>query len=266
MIPFACPRSHAWFLESAWLDSRAVERRIDLDGCVNFRDLGGYPTADGRRLRWRRLFRSDALHALTPGDVERLRDALALSDIVDLRSTYELDSEGRGLLEAESIAFHHTPLFDGDPSAGDRGSAAQLSLGDRYVGLMEVAHAKIVNVVRILAHAQGGAVYHCAAGKDRTGVISAVLLGVLGVSDELIVSDYALSGEQIDAIIARVMSMKGYKDTLREMPEDTLHARPESMQTVVDRVAERWGGMEGYVLAGGLAPADVERLRATCLE
>ena len=71
---------------AAWLDSRAVDRLIDLDGCVNFRDLGGYPTESGQRLRLRTLFRSDALHALSAADVVRLRDDLALSDIVDLRS------------------------------------------------------------------------------------------------------------------------------------------------------------------------------------
>lgn len=233
---------------------------------MNFRDLGGYPTEDGRSLRWRTLFRSDALHALSNSDVRHVRDELAMSDIVDLRSTFELTSEGRGPLGDEPIEFHHTPLFDGDPSASDRGMAAQMPLGDRYIGMMEMAHSKIANVVRILAHAQGGAVYHCAAGKDRTGVISAVLMGVLGVSDDLIVADYALSGERIDEIIARVMSMKGYQDTLNDMPEDTLHAHPESMETVVAGVAEKWGSMAGYLREGGLADEDVERLRAKCLE
>lgn len=256
----------AWILSGAWLDSRAVDRSIALDGCVNFRDLGGYPTADGRSLRWRLLFRSDALHALSAADVSHLREDLSLSDIVDLRSTFELTSEGRGPLAEHPIEFHHTPLFDGDPSAGDRSAAAQMSLGDRYVGMMEIAQDKIANVVRILANAKGGTVYHCAAGKDRTGVISAVVLGALGVPDELIVADYALSGERIDEIIARVMSMKGYEDTLREMPADTLHALPESMERVLARVAERWGSMGAYLRGGGLDDADLERLRARCLD
>lgn len=243
-----------------------MERSIDLDGCVNFRDLGGYPTADGRSLRWRLLFRSDALHALTPADVAKLRDDLAVSDIVDLRSSYELANEGRGLLEHEPIAFHHTPLFDGDPSRADRSAAAEMSLGERYVGMMRFGHAPIVETIRLLARADRGAVYHCAAGKDRTGVISAIVLGALGVPDELIVADYALSAERIDDIIARVMSMKGYQDTLREMPEDTLHARPESMEAVLDGVASEWGSMTEYLRAGGLDEADLERLRRKCLD
>ena len=256
--------SRAWCLGRPGLDSRAVERRIELDGCVNFRDLGGYPTSDGRTVRWRTLFRSDALHALTPGDVRQLTE-IGLSDIVDLRSSFELNNEGRGLLGKEPIAFHHTPLFDGDPQAGNRSAPTNMSLGERYLGLMFVGQKKIANVVRILAAARGGAVYHCAAGKDRTGVLSAVLLGALGVPDELIVADYALSAERIDAIIARVMSMKGYEDALRHMPEDTLHAKPETMEKVVSEITARYGSMEGYLRDAGVDDSVLERLRAKCL-
>ena len=245
---------------------RRVQRRIELDGCVNFRDLGGYPTHEGRSLRWRKLFRSDALHALSPGDVICLRDEHLLTDIIDLRSSFELENEGRGLLASEAIGFHHTPLFDGDTRAGDRAAAERMSLGQRYLGLMEVAKERIAGVVSILAHSKGSAVYHCAAGKDRTGVLSAVLMGALGVPDEMIVADYVLSAERIDLIIERVMSMKGYEDTLKDMPEDTLHAKPESMEEVVSGVAERYGSMGGYLRDAGLPDGVIEALRANCLE
>ena len=231
---------------------------------MNFRDLGGYPTTDGRSIRWRTLFRSDALHALTPADVTQLT-SVGLSDIVDLRSSYELHADGRGLLEHAAMIFHHTPLFDGDPKSGDRAAATTMTLGERYLGLMSIGQKKIANVVRILASARGGAVYHCAAGKDRTGVISAVLLGALGVPDDLIVADYALSAERIDAIIARLMSMKGYEDALQHMPEDTLHARPETMEMVVAEVGARYGSMEGYLRDAGVDDSVLERLRVKCL-
>lgn len=243
-----------------------MERSIDLEGCVNFRDLGGYPTVDGRNLRWRTLFRSDALHALTPSDVGRFRDDLGISDIVDLRSSHELSNEGRGALEAEPIAFHHLPLFDGQTSGAQHEAAMRMSLGQRYLGMMEMARAPIANVVRRLAHAEGGAVYHCAAGKDRTGVVSAVLLGALGVSNDLIVADYALSAENIDAIIARVMSMKGYAATLRAMPADTLHAEPETMQEVVSTIDAKYGSMAGYLREAGVEDETLASLRSKCLD
>ena len=95
-----------------------MDRIIDLSGCLNFRDLGGYPTADGRALRWRQVFRSDALHHLTRQDVVRLRDDLAIGDVIDLRSSAELHSEGRGALAVEAIRFHHHPLYDGESVRG----------------------------------------------------------------------------------------------------------------------------------------------------
>jgi protein-tyrosine phosphatase len=212
------------------------------------------------------LYRSDALHALTSGDVSRFRGDLGITDVVDLRSSFELANEGRGLLEQETISFHHLPLFDGDTHSADHAAAMEMSLGERYVGLLRVAREPIARVIERLADAPGGAVYHCAAGKDRTGVISAVLLGALGVSNELIVADYALSAENIDAIIDRVMNMKGYKDTLLTMPEDTLHALPETMETVVSSIDETHGSMSGYLLDAGVEESTLERLRAKCLD
>lgn len=243
-----------------------MDRQIDLDGCVNFRDLGGYPTSTGRALRWRTLFRSDALHALSAADILRFRDELAISDIVDLRSSFELSNEGRGPLEAEPIGFHHLPLFDGDTRSADHAAAEQMSLGERYVGLLEMARDPIARVIETLAQARRGAVYHCAAGKDRTGVISAVLLGVLDVHDDLIVADYALSAKNIDAIIERVMNMKGYEDTLREMPADTLHAKPETMEIVVREIGERYGSMTGYLRESGVGDDVFAALKAKCVE
>ncbi len=243
-----------------------MERRLALEGCFNFRDLGGYPTADGQRIAWRRLFRSDGLHALTPGDVELLLgDAVGLSDVIDLRSTAELESEGRGPLEATPTSFHHTPLFDGAASAG-RSMAADMSLAERYFGLLEIAMDPIARIVGVVADAEGASVYHCAAGKDRTGVISAVLLGLLGVADEVVVADYALTRENLDAILDRLSSLEGYKDMLDTLPPDTHHAHPETMAELIERVGDRWGGFEGYVREAGVDATTLEKLRARVLE
>src|SRR5262245_16909903 len=94
-----------------------MQRLIPLEGCLNFRDLGGYPLEDGRTVRGRRLFRSDALHCLTPAAVAQVRE-LGVRDVVDLRSTYELRSEGSGPLADAGLRHHHVPLFDGDTSQG----------------------------------------------------------------------------------------------------------------------------------------------------
>lgn len=247
-----------------------MERLIDLEGCLNFRDLGGYPTRDGRRLAWRRIYRSDGLHRLTAADVVRLRDELALSDLIDLRSSAEVALDGRGPLEHEPMAFHHVPLFDGDRPSTFTGEAKrqmeQMSLADRYYGLAEMAKEKIARVVTIVADAKGGAVYHCAAGKDRTGVISALLLAALGVPDELIVADYALSQQNLDAIIERLQESEGYKEMFEALPPDTLHAEPETMVSLLAKVADRYGSVPGYLESAGVGAPVIERLRANVLE
>jgi protein tyrosine/serine phosphatase len=247
-----------------------MQRLIDLEGCLNFRDLGGYPTPEGQRLAWRRIYRSDGLHQLTPSDVAYLRHDLGLTDLIDLRSTAELMLEGRGPLENEPVAFHHVPLFDGDrPSRFPpdlQKQMAEMSLADRYFGLVEVAKQPIARVIRLLAGAKGGVVYHCAAGKDRTGVVSAILLSMLGVSRELIVADYALSQQNLDAIVERLAASEGYQEMFEQLPPDTLHAEPETMHSLLSKLEDGYGSVAGYLESAGVGADVVERLRASLLE
>ena len=242
-----------------------MQRRIELDGCHNFRDLGGYPAAEGRRVRWRTVFRSDALHHLTPRGVAQLRDELRVGEVVDLRSTGELHADGRGLLAAAATRFHHLPLFDGDMLV-DPVRAREFTLADRYFMMAEYAREPIARVITTIARARAPAVYHCAAGKDRTGVISAVLLALLGVKDAIIVADYAATQDNLDPIIDRLMESQGYREMLEVLPPDTLHAEPETMISLLERVRERYGSMLGYASAIGVGEEDLARLRERLLE
>jgi protein tyrosine/serine phosphatase len=242
-----------------------MERRVLVDGCHNFRDLGGYPTADGGALHWRRLFRADGLHSLSPTGIATLRDELKLGDIIDLRSSYELEIDGRGPLAEEPIRFHHLPLFDsGNTEQRERPVGANLS--DLYFGMIEHAREPLARVITTLARTDDPAVFHCAAGKDRTGVVSALLLSLLGVRDEVIVADYAASREALEQIVARLMSSEGYKEMLAELPPDTMHADPETMAGFLARVAEKYGSMVEYARDIGIAEADVARLRERLVE
>jgi protein-tyrosine phosphatase len=244
---------------------KPVQRQVELEGCHNFRDLGGYPTRDGRRLRWRLLFRSDGLHLLTPKDVARLRQELGIGHVVDLRSSGEIAIDGRGRLAAEDLRIHHLPLFDGAGTvSADLG--ARITLSDRYFLMTEHAKRPIANVLETLAQAEAPAVYHCAAGKDRTGVVSAVLLGLLGVADEVIVADYAATQQNLDAIIARLMASEGYQSMLENLPPDTLHAEPETMIALLSRVRAKYGSMRGYVREIGVSDASVGKLELRLLE
>ena len=243
-----------------------MERKIPLEGCFNFRDLGGYPTRDGAHVRWRRMFRADGLQSLSERDVAHLRDELRLADVVDLRSTAELNNDGRGLLADTPARFHHVPFFDGDTQA--QVPPADLTLDALYLGMIERATDPIARAIRALAATEpdASAVYHCAAGKDRTGVLSAILLSLLGVEDELIIADYALSQDNMDQVIERLDSLRGYDDVWKELPPDTLHTRPETMRGLLQRIEERWGGVAGYAESIGIEGHEVAQLRERSLE
>src|SRR3989442_5350155 len=127
-----------------------MERRVAVEGYLNFRDLGGYRTETGGTLRWRQLFRADGMHALTPRGVATVRDEIGLGDIIDLRSSAELELDGRGLLEQEPIRFHHLPLFDG-ARAERTAPIGVASLADLYFGMIDFAREPIAKVVTVLA-------------------------------------------------------------------------------------------------------------------
>lgn len=243
-----------------------MQRLIKLEGCLNFRDLGGYPTADGRSVRWRQVFRSDALHLVTAADVAHLRDDIGLREVIDLRSSAEVRSEGQGPLARGDVRFHHVPLFDGEVREEDRERVAQITLADRYVFLTELAGDRIARVVGLLADAEAPAVFHCAAGKDRTGVISALVLGLLGVADEVIVADYVATRENLDAIVDRLNSLEGYRTMLAALPPDTMHANPETIVEFLERLRARFGSVEDYALAAGITEPVIARLRARLIE
>jgi protein-tyrosine phosphatase len=241
-----------------------MKRTIELDGCLNFRDLGGYPTRGGRQMRWRQVFRSDALHHLTPADVQRLREELRLGTIIDLRSSGERDSDGSGPLAGEAMDFHHLSLFENEARRSAPPSLA--SLADLYFLMAEFARTPIGRVITTLAESDAPAVYHCAAGKDRTGVISAILLGLLDVPDEIIVADYAATRENLDAIVERLLSTKGYEEMLKALPPDTMHAEPETMIGFLARLRERYGAFDAYAREAGVSDDAIGRLRARLIE
>jgi protein tyrosine/serine phosphatase len=241
-----------------------MKRKIDVEGCSNFRDLGGYPTESGGELRWRVVFRSDGLHELTRAGVATLRDEIELGHIIDLRSDAELGFDGRGLLEQEAMHFHHMALFP-DHSGNERASARDVSLGKLYLGMVAHAGPRLAAVIDELSHNDTPSVFHCSAGKDRTGVISALLLGTLGVANDIIVADYAATREGLEGIVAKLSRSKGYENTWKALPPHTLHADPETMVEFLAELSARYGGVRECVRAIGVGDESVARLEARML-
>jgi protein-tyrosine phosphatase len=172
------------------------ERFVSLDGCFNFRDLGGYPAADGRTVRRALLYRSDALHRLTARGAEAFR-ALTIVTVIDLRTPAELARHAWQPPPGWPGQLLHVPLRQAIPdwTAYPSGQLDAPGFAARhYLETTERGHAAIRKVVETLADASRlPAVFHCAAGKDRTGIIAALTLALIGVPAEPIADDYALS-------------------------------------------------------------------------
>jgi protein-tyrosine phosphatase len=175
-----------------------VDRVVPFSTVFNFRDLGGYRTADGRTVRWRRLFRADGLFRLTEDDLTGFA-ALGIRTVLDLRRPDELAADGR-IADELGIDYRHVNL-NVNPWPPTELTPEQLPgyLAERYMIMAEEAlesGAPMGTALRLIAEAQAAPlVFHCAAGKDRTGVLAALTLALLGVPDDDIADDYALSGE-----------------------------------------------------------------------
>lgn len=258
-----------------------MTRWIELDGVVNMRDLGGLPTQDGRRTREGRLVRSDNLQDLTPTDVRHVVDELGVTDIIDLRTDVERELTGPGPLNETPLAHHHLSFIvedrrgetDRDQRGADTGEQALLlSEGDpdrgsadfwtrHYLGYLHQRPDSVAGALAAVADSRGGAIVHCAAGKDRTGTVTAMALSVAGVPDEAIVADYAASGERIRAIIDRLIDVEPYKWGLQGRSIDEQTPQPETMEMILRTLESEFGGAIGWLRRQGWDDARLDLLR-----
>jgi protein-tyrosine phosphatase len=241
-----------------------LERLIALEGAVNFRDLGGYATVDGQRTRWRTLFRADGLGELTEPDLVVMRQ-LGIRTVVDLRSGYEVEMS-RFNVEAHPVAFHHFPFIDALPDVEEFERKPGL-LGTQYTEMLDDAVPQIVGALEVLAGPEARpAVFHCTAGKDRTGLLAALVLSLLGVPEETVVADYALSGEAMARLREKlILKYPDGKDVIADSNE-VFSADPANMTALFAYVAKKYGSVAGYASEVGVPEAVVSRLRQSLLE
>ncbi len=249
---------------------------IELDGAVNVRDLGDLPTDDGHKTARSQLLRADNLQELSAADVRLLVTGIGVSTVVDLRSPNELEAEGPAPLDAVASVRHaHHPVMPEVGSTTDVVADALLVRrredlsrfpGDpvcgHYLGYLEDRPDQVVGAVRSIARAEGAALVHCAAGKDRTGVVVALALAVAGVRPDAIVADYAASAERTEAIIGRLRRSRLYYRDIDANPGDKHRVRPETMTAFLRQMDERYGGAGQWLADHGLSAADLELLKA----
>jgi protein-tyrosine phosphatase len=231
----------------------APDRLLPLVGAFNFRDLGGYPTVDGRITRWGRLFRSDTLHGLTDSDVEVLH-GIGLTTVIDLRRPAELETSGRGPLVSEQVEYRHLPLIVDEGEQPGVPAEDQENLAQIYKWFLEVGRRSLVEALTMVGEPQNHPlVFHCTAGKDRTGVLAALVLDILGVERNVIVEDYVLTASRMDLVMARIKREPEAEALIAEVPQFLFRAEAETMETFIDELHRNHGGAREWALGAGVS-------------
>jgi protein-tyrosine phosphatase len=245
-----------------------AERHVALEGAFNFRDAGGYRAAGGRRVATGRLFRSDGLGGLTPADLAVL-DHLGLRTVIDLRTVDEVERRGRFAWPGRTFAYHHLPMLDvlPDQESYARGWATTEGVAAAYAAMLDGAAPAVAAALSVVADpGSAPTVVHCAAGKDRTGLLVAITLGLLGVADDDIADDYALSGAAMERWLAWMRASDPDRAAQWESSAAAVvHAEVATMHAVLAAVRARHGDLEGFAAAIGV-PGVGARLRAALLE
>ena len=246
----------------------AAERRIPFEAVTNFRDLGGYRTRSGRRIRWGRVFRSDALHGMTEGDVAMYND-LGLTAVYDLRGEVEIAEQ------PDPMPSRHLPMLSrptGDNVVGAFDGATnedgERLLAGIYTGQIDHSATTIGELFSALTEPDGlPAVFHCHAGKDRTGLVAALLLEALGVERDAILDDYELTARyrlraHQDQTFERMIKL----GLAPEAAAGVLTAPRWAMLSALEYLDREYGNVERYLTGpAAMKLSDLRRLSVELL-
>ncbi|MCS7001886.1 MAG: tyrosine-protein phosphatase [Dehalococcoidia bacterium] len=240
-------------------------RHIPLTGARNVRDVGGYPTVDGRRTRWRVLLRGDSVHRLSDDDQAQLI-ALGLRTVIDLRRADEIADEPSVFERHATVAYHHVPLI------GSRASARAdppRTLDRIYTHILDTCHEPIGQIAALLSAGSSATptLVHCTAGKDRTGVVVAILLALAGAPDTVIADDYALTERyQTDGYYREARARADKAGIPWEQYRQLLICPPDFMLGALRHLRDAHGGAEAYLRASGLTNGQIASLRTLLVE
>jgi protein-tyrosine phosphatase len=243
-----------------------MNRHLIFEAGFNCRDLGGYRTDDGRTVRWGVVYRSGSLHRLTSADLE-CANRIGLRTVIDLRSSAELERSGR--ISVTDVAFHHAPLFEEDslPFKWAEPDDPEPPLGEDYVAIAENGASALATALGVIAEGEHPVVFHCAAGKDRTGILAGLLLSALGVPDQTIMEDYELTNLSLAAHLswAKVNDPKEAAEIVAR-PKWLLQSSGPAMKAFLEILRARHGSIEGYLRGLGVKDKTLDTLRARLLE
>jgi protein-tyrosine phosphatase len=252
------------------MNNSIYTRQVSFESIENFRDLGGYYTREGYKVAWRKLFRSGDLSNMTGNDLTRLRNELELTSVINLRSNFEIEQKGLGLLTSSGIKYHHVSLISdgGDREANERRYKGLTNMGEFYLQLIRQKEfgQRIIEALEIIAEpANHPLVFHCSAGKDRTGILAAIVLSILEVADEDIVNDYCLSAPYIEMLFNRFKSEPQMDEGAESLPEYFWKVVPENMDLFLNTLKQEYGTVQQYIHEQGSEPSIVRLLKMSLL-
>ncbi|MEU0463555.1 tyrosine-protein phosphatase [Amycolatopsis sp. NPDC006131] len=227
---------------------------------VNFRDLGGLSTVDGGVLRPGVLYRSDNPHLATDEDVRLLTAEYGVTDVIDLRSQRELDAEGWHAGLSAGARVHHFPIAGGAGNAVEAAPTGE-RLAARYLEYLDDHGDSVAGAVATVASAtEGAVVVHCRVGKDRTGVVIAMILDALGVREEDIVADFARTTAGMKQIMAQLRASPTYAANVSRLPEEMYRSDAPTMSAFLAKLRDR-GGAVRWLTEHGMSASAVGALK-----
>lgn len=250
--------------------NKPYPRRLRFNSIFNFRDLGGYQTRKGRTVLWRRIFRSGELHNMTWNDSQKLKSEIGLTSVLDLRSTLEIKQFGTGLVSESGFKYYNVSLISdgGDKEGNIRRYQNVTDMGQFYLKLAAQKDFSkgIVQSLEIIADPTNHPlVFHCSAGKDRTGVLAAILLNALEVIKEDIVSDFLLSAPYVKTVAKRIKSDPKLSEDHKSLPEYFWKVSSESMTMFLAGLKKEYGSTREYLQVNGAKPSLFTQLESDLL-
>lgn len=245
---------------------------IILESVPNFRDLGGYRARDGRAVAWRRLFRSAALQSMSRPDIARFKEGIRPRVVIDLRASRELTKQREiSLLSEVGARYHNVPFSPASPDYIRQETELfrdATDLGELYLYRIRRPEfgKRLVDSLELIADRNNHPlVFHCSVGKDRTGVLAAMLLAAAGVIDEDIVHDYTLSAPYMPELRDRWRSDPAAPPEVKDVPDSHWEALAESMVRFLALLRREYGSVAGYLEAQGADNSLLQRLEEAVL-
>ena len=227
-----------------------TQRRYILENIVNCRDLGGYPSKYGCT-KFGRFIRGGTVDRPTESDISTLK-GLNISTVIDLRGDFEFNNQPNGM-ERLTDNVNHVSLYELNVAEA---KDMKMTITEVYEYIVDNYKENICKALKAIANAPEGAVlYHCFLGKDRTGILSMLLLTIAGVSEDDIVADYQLTYTYLENYIHT------HADSLWDTNAEMHYSLPQTMRTLISYVNEKYGSIDDYIRLTGIGDEEIEKIR-----